>query len=349
MNIAIIVPTLAMGGAERLAVLQAKCFKERAHNATLITLSAGEDFYPPPDGVKRIKLNLPDTPFYKNPLAPFKRISAVRAALSDIKADIVISHMSTLACYGAYTAGVPFIFAEHSNNYKRKLWPRKTFILRRALCAAVLSKRDDKTFTRKKIKTKIIYNPALKPVIKNDARPPFYHGKTALFAGRLVKEKGLDILLEAWNQIKDKHDFNLVIAGAGPEKRALEKIIDTKKIERVVFAGAQSDMGALYKYADIFVLPSRSEAFPLALCEAMSMGLPTVAFNCTGADVIVRDNIDGFLVRREDACAFALALKTLINDEEKRKTFGQKAAQITDRFSLEGYINAYEELIKSII
>ncbi len=340
MNIVIVIPTLMLGGAEKLAVLQAAEFTKRGANVTLMTLAKTPDFYSVPPGVKRMALDILQTPFYVNPAAPFIRMRILKKEIAALKPDIVISHMSVVACYGAYAAKVPFIFAEHSNIYTRKLWPQKTFILRRAACAVVLSKVDQMLFESRNIKTKIVYNPALKPDVQEDKKPAFFGEKTVLAAGRLVKEKGFDMLLEAWSMIKDKKGFKLVIAGEGPERENLDSS---------VLVGSQHDMGALYKYADIFALSSRTEAFPLALCEAMSFGLPVVAFKVTGADVIVRDNKDGFLIEKENVPAFSKALEILINDEEKRKEFSANAAKITERFSLASYINSYEEIIKSII
>jgi len=335
MNIVIAVPTLSLGGAEKLAALQAEEFTKRGHKVTLLTLLDVPDFYDVK--VNRVRLNLKETPFYKNPFAPFIRVYKTAKVLPG--ADIVISHMSVVACYGARVKKIPFIFAEHSNIYTRKLWPQKTFILRRAVSAVTLSERDAKLFESKKIKTKIIYNPALPPGVKEDKKPPFFGAHTVLAAGRLVKEKGFDLLAEAWSKVKNKKDFKLVIAGEGPER---------KNLPSGFLAGAQKDIGALYKYADIFVLSSRTEAFPLALCEAMSYGLPAIAFNVTGADIIVRDKKDGFLIERENTDSFAAALQILIDDDAKRKEMSASALEVKERFSLDKYINAWEDLLNTV-
>ncbi len=82
----------------------------------------------------------------------------------------------------------------------------------------------------------------------------------------------------------------------------------------------------------------------MVLLEAMAAGVPVVSFKCTGPDVIVRHGVDGLLVPQDDIAAFANALTVLMKEDEKRRALGERAREITERFSLSNYIYAYEKL-----
>lgn len=96
-------------------------------------------------------------------------------------------------------------------------------------------------------------------------------------------------------------------------------------------------------------MSSRTEGFPMVLLEAMAFGLPVVSFNCNGPDAIVRDGVDGFLVKPGYTDRLAAKMADLMRDEEKRRAFGQKATEVTQRFSLQKYLDAYEQLCKEAI
>lgn len=87
----------------------------------------------------------------------------------------------------------------------------------------------------------------------------------------------------------------------------------------------------------------------MVLLEAMAFGVPAVSFSCTGPDVIIRDGVDGFLVKQNDTDRLAAKLAELMQDDEKRLCFGKKAQEVTSRFSLHKYLEAYETLCKEAV
>lgn len=100
--------------------------------------------------------------------------------------------------------------------------------------------------------------------------------KVIMFVGRLVKVKGVDILIRAFALINHP-DAALVIVGDGPERKSLERIVSELGVsDRVIFTGWRDDAPKLVSVADVFVLPSLSEGLPQSLLEALAHGVPCI-------------------------------------------------------------------------
>ena len=139
--------------------------------------------------------------------------------------------------------------------------------------------------------------------------------RTALALARLEPEKGLDVLLEAARLVPE---LDVVIAGTGSIRGALEATAARLGISsRVHFLGYRSDPAALLSCADLFVLPSRVEGFPLSVLEAMAAGVPVVATNIGGTREAVEHEQTGLLVPPNDPVALAAAMRRVIGQPEE--------------------------------
>jgi glycosyltransferase involved in cell wall biosynthesis len=119
-----------------------------------------------------------------------------------------------------------------------------------------------------------------------------------LYAGRLSEEKGIMQLPHIFRSVQaGMSDVQMVVAGEGPAEQKLRAALPD-----ALYLGwlNQKDLAALYSAADLFVLPSRFDTFGCAVLEAMSCGLPVIAYNTKGPRDIIRDGINGFLVERGD-------------------------------------------------
>jgi glycosyltransferase involved in cell wall biosynthesis len=137
-----------------------------------------------------------------------------------------------------------------------------------------------------------------------------------LTAGRLSTEKRFDLLLRAFADLGEPaKNWDLVIAGEGPMRAALERLVRELEIgDRVSLPGQIGNMGAWLERADAFTLTSSFEGYPNALLEAVASGVPVAAIDClTGVRDLVSDGVNGVLAARDaDATAFAGALRTLL-------------------------------------
>ncbi|MEU8674782.1 glycosyltransferase family 4 protein [Streptomyces sp. NPDC048560] len=149
-----------------------------------------------------------------------------------------------------------------------------------------------------------------------DARTPL-----VVCVGRLSRQKGQDVLLRAWEQLR-VDGARLVLVGDGPEERRLR---DTAPAG-VVFAGASQDVRPWLHAADVLVLPSRWEGMALAPLEGMACGRPVVMSDVNGARESLPPGHDVHcLVPPENPAALAAALTTLLTDPALRDELGRTA------------------------
>lgn len=170
-----------------------------------------------------------------------------------------------------------------------------------------------------------------------------------LFVGRLVNQKGLDVLFKALATMKDHTDWSLTIAGEGPLKDELALASYSLGInDRVVFRGwlERDHIPAVYEQADVFVLPSRDEGMPNAMLEAMAAGLPVIGSRVAGLEEVILDGETGLLVPPEDADALAQALRTLIEDRDRTFELSQAARKrVVEKFGWERAAASYLTLL----
>ncbi|MEW2358119.1 glycosyltransferase [Spirillospora sp. NPDC029432] len=165
--------------------------------------------------------------------------------------------------------------------------------------------------------------------------------------GRLAHEKGVDLAIEAWAAIAERHpEWRLRLYGTGPREDDLRAQAARLGVAgSVEFAGVTADVPGALGRASVFALPSRQEGLPMALLEAMAAGLPAVAFDCApGVRDLVADGRNGLLVRAGDTAAFAAELERLITDPALRARLGGEAPRAVRRFDPEAVLDRWEWL-----
>jgi len=155
-----------------------------------------------------------------------------------------------------------------------------------------------------------------------------------LFIGRLSIEKGIEELLRAFLLLSTEHaDCELVLVGENLMASWLETFLKKNKLQqRVKVTGAidHSELPAFYKNASIFVLPSHMEGMPTVMFEAMGIGLPVIISDVGGVSEVIKNNVNGLLIKAGDWKDLYLKLKLLINDEKLRARLGAEARKTVD-------------------
>jgi len=176
--------------------------------------------------------------------------------------------------------------------------------------------------------------------------------KRVIAVGRLVYEKGFDILIDAWLYVYKKHpDWSLHIFGDGSKKDKLtEQINQLGLTNNIKIHEPTKYIYDEYSKSSIFVMSSRSEPFGLVLAEAMSCGLPCVAFNCPyGPRNIIEHNKNGILINGYDKKELSKKINYLIENESIRVELGKGAKVSAKRFYPENIIPKWKYLFEELV
>ncbi|MBY6266403.1 glycosyltransferase family 4 protein (plasmid) [Azospirillum sp. 412522] len=167
-----------------------------------------------------------------------------------------------------------------------------------------------------------------------------------LFVGRVVRQKGLDLVLQALPALPA--GVTLRVVGDGPARPALEAQAQALGIaDRVSFLGwlGRDDLPSAYAGADLFVFPSRDEGMPNAVLEAMAAGLPVMGTLIAGNRDLIVDGETGLMVEADDAAGLCRGLERLVKDPELRMRMGaQGRRRVLEHFSWRAVASAYRDL-----
>lgn len=167
-------------------------------------------------------------------------------------------------------------------------------------------------------------------------------------AGRLVHQKGYDMLLEAFSSVAPRHpDWTLDIFGKGSSGASLDQsIIDLGLVGRARINAPSDRLGERMRDASVFVLSSRFEGFPIVLLEALAAGLAVVSFDCpTGPGEILTDGENGLLVPPEDVAALAATLDRVMADEALRRRLAAAAPAAVLPYSVQRIGRRWDDLL----
>jgi glycosyltransferase involved in cell wall biosynthesis len=183
------------------------------------------------------------------------------------------------------------------------------------------------------------------------AEPAPLDNKVVVTAGRLEGEKGLSRMLRAYAPLARSHpDWQLHIYGDGSEKESLEAtIVELGLGEQAFLKGFTHDLRGVLASSGVYAMTSRREGFPMSLIEAMSTGLPAVAFDCPrGPSEIVDDGRNGRLLPDGDIDGFTDALRSLMDDADLRRRLGRQALTDAAAYDIESVVTQWEELIDEV-
>ncbi|TXI82686.1 MAG: glycosyltransferase family 4 protein [Cupriavidus sp.] len=178
------------------------------------------------------------------------------------------------------------------------------------------------------------------------------HAKRVVAVGRLVPEKGFDMLLRAWAAVSPvRPDWHLVIVGDGEQRGALTRQLRSLSLEgTVALEGATQDVEAQYRRASILCMSSRHEGFGLVLVEAMAYGLAVISTNCeAGPRELIRDQENGIVVNVDDAADMARGILNLMADDDLRRRFGRAGRDFARQYDATLIVHSWQTLISSTL
>jgi glycosyltransferase involved in cell wall biosynthesis len=191
--------------------------------------------------------------------------------------------------------------------------------------------------------------------LRNSARKMFSicEGDIILgFCGRLSPEKGIAYLIEAAAALKKAgFPIKVMIIGDGPERSIVENVTNSLGLkETVIMAGFREDARELMALFDVFVLPSLTEGTPMALLEAMSIGLPVVASAVGEIPALIRLGENGILISPGKTDQIVYAVRNILENPEFRDKISTAAFEtIKSRFGLEKWVQQMENYYLEVI
>jgi GalNAc-alpha-(1->4)-GalNAc-alpha-(1->3)-diNAcBac-PP-undecaprenol alpha-1,4-N-acetyl-D-galactosaminyltransferase len=364
-RITMIISSLEAGGAERVMSRITNYWAAKGLEITLLTFEdrTKSPFYELDPRIKYIPLNL--AIFSPNLIMGIwnnsKRIFILRKIIRESNPDIIISFIdktNIIVLLATRGLQIPVVVSEHIDIGMYPLgwaWERlRVLTYPWADRVALLNERDRVCFSSKmQTKITVIPNPVLLDKIGSKSFIEKMPPKPFLIAmGRLTAQKSFDLLLRAFALLKDIYPhWTLLIFGEGPLRTNLESLREELGLKgRVILPGVIKNPHQILKNAELFIMSSRFEGFPMALCEAMACGLPVISTEYhSGVRDIIDNGVNGILVPVGDINTLSMAMNRLMGDETERKRLGAKAVDILHQFGLEKIMGIWEGLIERAV
>jgi glycosyltransferase involved in cell wall biosynthesis len=278
----------------------------------------------------------------------------IRCAILVTSPDLVVAHVDMTNVRVLATmlgTKVPVIACEHTdvNQIYLPRWQSARYVLYRGAAAVVASHAAGADWlARSGARAYAIHNPLVGPPSfklerKDDKR-------RLISIGRLSPEKRPALMVRAFASIAaDFPNWDLEIYGVGPLSDPLAGLANELAPGRIHLRGFTKDVYTILTGADLFVSSSWVEGFGNTIWEALACGVPVVVTDC-GAAVrsLVRDGVDGLIVRERGIRGFAAALGSLMKDDARRKAFAARAPEVLTRFSLESSLAAWDALLEKV-
>lgn len=302
-----------------------------------------------------------------------RHLSNLKRTIKQESIDLLHCHVwNPASCRYAFSLNTPTIITEHD---PFKLSSIKSFFKKKSLkkvkkiitVSANNAKKIQNLYPEHSQKLQVILNgidttwwqSQLLGFSEEDAtkiKEQVFHANTnsliVTTIAELHERKGLKYLLKAVPKVIAEYpNLKFVIIGEGNERKSLEKIVEKLKIERnVALIGRKNNIPKLLKSSEIFLLPSRREAFGLVLTEAMITGLPVLASAVGGIPEIIQNGKNGILFESENPDAIAQTLLELIPSSEKRSVLGANGkALVLEKFDAKIMAEQYEKVYASIL
>lgn len=351
-----------IGGLQRVFSIKTNYLHEHYnYNVVILTTNAKtpQPFF---DFSKHKLLNEQLTglgPFYLS-----NYIKTVKAAIRNEKPDVVIitdnGLKGLLLPFFLRKLNVKIVFEQHGFRFYEAV--EKKLSLFEQLKVSVLNKIID--YTTSFVDEFVVLTQASKmewqvkscqvipnPLWIENAPENSLKNKNAIFVGRQEFVKGIDLLLPIWKKVIQKQpDWKLhIYSDHNPELKLNNLVQQLNLEENIAFHGPTLAIEKAYSNASIYLMTSRHEGFGMVLLEAMTCGLPCVAFDCpTGPATLIQNNFNGYLIKPFDLDHYAEKVIVLIEDIVLRKKLGEKGKQSTQKYQLSVIMESWHQLFSSL-
>lgn len=371
MRILYVTDALAIwGGLERVLVEKANYLATHdRYEVFMLTISQGGHSFPFPldDKVTHVDLNIPFYTQYQysgiRRLLSLRRLhrdcrKGIRQQLNYINPDVILCPRIEIVKDICKVKGdTPLAFESHSSFWTSRF--ERAGLLRRLhtwwmnqsakQAQAVVTLTEGDAAAWKKVNNHVFVIP---DVVHLNEKEVYSNvdAKSAIFVGRLSRQKNIGCLLSIWQLVRQRHpDWQLHVYG---EKGDIEEPLWQQLHEEgngITVHSPTTEILNVYQQHAMLLLTSRYEPFGMVLPEAMSCGLPVIAFDCPyGPADIITDDMDGFLVKDWDIMSFADKVCLLMENQDLRQQMGQAAIRSSQRYRSDRIMSVWQELFESL-
>lgn len=351
---------IGYGGASKQMVWVANQCAEYGHNVTFLTYRDNTEKQSLDDDVCHI--HIPLEPLSGRGKGVWKTIWKLHRYIKKNEFEIAVGFLLpsqlrlALACIGT---GTKILFSQRGDPYQMPPTFRGKivhWICEKFFCSAdafafqtpMAAKYYPKSIQQRSM---VIPN-SIRPLIRTKKRSEGIDKEIVCVARLDIRQKRQDLLIEAFNIISSSYpDYKLKLYGDGllKDEKYLREMASEN--ENIIFMGPTKDVASAIQNAAITVLSSDSEGIPNALLESMSIGVPSVACDCSpgGAAMLIRNTENGLLVPRGDVRALANAMEYMLKHPKEAEVMGERGKEVVGLYSESVIAKKWIELIEKTI
>jgi len=371
-KVCFVLPSLAGGGAERVAVQVLSALDERRWDRSMYLFKREGPYLADLPASVRLSSSRSES--------RVGRLLELRRYIRATRPDLVVSFLSYFTVLAAtkaagvgarvvFVLGTPMSAFLSDADYHWKAPSHRTFFtmiaragyrLADAIATTSQGVSDDlmQHFGVRASAIRVVHNPidfaamtaaAAEPLDAPDEQA--WTHPAIVSAGRLADVKNFPLLIEAMALVRRRlPSARLFILGQGDEEPQLRlQIASLGLADAVRLCGFQRNPWKYIARADVFALTSRYEGFGNVLVEAMACGVPVVVTSSPGPLEIVRDNVDGVIVSEHTPSAVAEALESVLTDGRRRASMAEAARQASSRFALPAIAGQYDSWFSELV
>lgn len=358
------------GGLERVLIEKMNYLADtKGYEVFSITYSQGTHPFPYPFNPKVVHRDLNVVLHHQYRYHGLKRyyckyqlvkllIQRIKSSIQAIKPDIIVCPRIDLVGFILNTKGhIPLIYESHSSckwitfEFDGPMWHIKRFLFKQRIkkVQTVVALTEGDAIEWRKVTKKVSVIPNVVNLNKTGKYSDCL-SKSVIFVGRITEQKDINSLLCIWSIVHHRYpEWKLHIFGEFMNKEEKESMYIQIEQQNICMHEPTSHIFERYLENSMLLLTSYYEPFGLVLPEAMSCGLPVVAFDCPyGPADIITDGQDGFLIKNRDINAFADKVCLLIENPELRKTMGQAGVLSAQRYDASRIMPMWKDLFERL-
>jgi glycosyltransferase involved in cell wall biosynthesis len=373
-------PTLS--GVTLVVQKIARAMVQRGHEVTIVTASDKHLPYQSEDQGVRLQrvLGIPNPFWWEGPM-PYINPTAIRKLADEYNPDIIHTHENALlsnlllrvrwnkrpafisSCYSLPRYITQYLHLGGLENwFEGILWKIAVGNLNRFEQVVFCTHTHERDFLAHGLLTPTTvisngvdiqrYRPDKKPGENIESRYHLPPAPRILSVGRLMKDKKLDMLIQAMRFVCDEQEAHLLVVGRGSERPRLKALIKRLRLEPYIHLLGyvpEQDLPALYRASDLFAIPSLVEVQSLPALQAAVTGLPIVAANSAALPELVRHGGNGVLVYPLTARALGEAIQTILSHPAEAHRMGEVSLEIGRAHDEQRTFQAYDEFYRELV